>query len=203
MDDELAAFEAELTKLEKSEEPQPAAAPAALRAPKVISSAPVRSAPLSSTPSIAQATTSISASAQATAVPSEQARTSAAQTNGAASTSVPTSAAPSSMVPPASRAPPVPQAPYGAGPSSSSSYAPGPAMPHWPPQPPPKPAASEAKSAAVKRCIAGQEWEDHTLADWPEDDFRIFVGDMGNETNDDVLAHAFSKYSSFQKVHKG
>ncbi len=34
----------------------------------------------------------------------------------------------------------------------------------------------------------------------PQDDFRIFVGDLGNETNDDVLAHAFSKYPSFQKA---
>jgi len=86
---------------------------------------------------------------------------------------------------------------YGAGPSSSS-YAPGPGVPQWPQ--PPKPAASEAKSTVVKRCIAGQEWEDQTLADWPDDDFRIFVGDMGNETNDDVLAHAFSTYPSFQKA---
>ena len=28
----------------------------------------------------------------------------------------------------------------------------------------------------------------------------VFVGDLGNETNDDVLAHAFSKYPSFQKA---
>ena len=43
-------------------------------------------------------------------------------------------------------------------------------------------------------------WTDETLADWPEDDFRIFVGDLGNETNDDVLAHAFQKYPSFQRA---
>ena len=28
---------------------------------------------------------------------------------------------------------------------------------------------------------AGRVWTDETLADWPEDDFRIFVGDLGNE----------------------
>jgi len=52
----------------------------------------------------------------------------------------------------------------------------------------------------TKRSVAGKSWVDNTLADWPEDDFRIFVGDLGNETNDDVLAHAFSKYPSFQKA---
>lgn len=199
MDDELAAFEAELTKLEKSEEPQPVVAPAGPRAPKVISSAPVRSAPPTSTPtpSVTAAAASVSASSTAASVPSEHSRTSAASAHGAASSSVPSSATPFSMVPPASRAAPMPPMSYGAGPSSSS-YAPGPAVPQWPQ--PPKPAASEAKSTVVKRCIAGQEWEDQTLADWPDDDFRIFVGDMGNETNDDVLAHAFSKYPSFQKV---
>ena len=48
--------------------------------------------------------------------------------------------------------------------------------------------------------MAGKSWVDQSLLDWPEDDFRVFVGDLGNETNDDVLAHAFSKYPSFQKA---
>jgi RNA recognition motif-containing protein len=32
------------------------------------------------------------------------------------------------------------------------------------------------------------------------DDFRIFVGDLGNEVNDDMLTRAFQKYPSFQKA---
>ena len=56
------------------------------------------------------------------------------------------------------------------------------------------------KRKAPKRSAAGRVWTDETLADWPEDDFRIFVGDLGNETNDDVLAHAFQKYPSFQRA---
>lgn len=32
------------------------------------------------------------------------------------------------------------------------------------------------------------------------DDFRIFVGDLGNDVNDDTLARAFSKYPTFQKA---
>ena len=29
------------------------------------------------------------------------------------------------------------------------------------------------------------------------DDYRLFVGDLGNEVNDDVLTKAFSKFPSF------
>jgi RNA recognition motif-containing protein len=31
-------------------------------------------------------------------------------------------------------------------------------------------------------------------------DFRIFVGDLGNEVNDDALGKAFQRYPSFAKV---
>lgn len=55
----------------------------------------------------------------------------------------------------------------------------------------------EANRKAVPRKAAGQSWEDPTLADWPENDFRLFCGDLGNEVNDDVLTKAFSKYPSF------
>ncbi|KAF3322242.1 RNA-binding protein 42-like protein [Carex littledalei] len=55
----------------------------------------------------------------------------------------------------------------------------------------------EAKKKAVPRKAAGQTWEDPTLANWPESDFRLFCGDLGNEVNDDVLTRAFSKYPSF------
>ncbi|RLM79636.1 hypothetical protein C2845_PM12G11400 [Panicum miliaceum] len=55
----------------------------------------------------------------------------------------------------------------------------------------------EVTKKAVPRKAAGQSWEDPTLADWPENDFRLFCGDLGNEVNDDVLTKAFSKYPSF------
>ena len=32
------------------------------------------------------------------------------------------------------------------------------------------------------------------------DDFRIFVGDLGNDVNDDTLARSFSRYQSFLKA---
>ena len=56
------------------------------------------------------------------------------------------------------------------------------------------------KANAVYRSAAGQKWWDATLTEWPEHDFRIFVGDMGNEVNDDILTKAFTKYASFQKA---
>jgi len=33
---------------------------------------------------------------------------------------------------------------------------------------------------------AGVIWEDPSLDDWPDNDFRIFVGDLGNEVSDEV-----------------
>ena len=50
----------------------------------------------------------------------------------------------------------------------------------------------------ITRTVAGQTWKDETLLQWPEDDFRIFVGDLGNEANDDSLSAAFQRYPSFQ-----
>jgi len=50
------------------------------------------------------------------------------------------------------------------------------------------------------RMGAGKVWVDETLQDWPEDDFRIFVGNLGNDVNADALGKAFSRYPSFQKA---
>lgn len=43
-------------------------------------------------------------------------------------------------------------------------------------------------------------WEDHSLADWTDDDFRIFCGDLGNDVNDELLTRTFNKYPSFIKA---
>uniref|UniRef100_A0A0E0LY46 RRM domain-containing protein n=1 Tax=Oryza punctata TaxID=4537 RepID=A0A0E0LY46_ORYPU len=54
-----------------------------------------------------------------------------------------------------------------------------------------------AKKKAIPRRAAGQSWEDPTLTDWPDNDYRLFCGDLGNEVNDDVLSKAFSRFPSF------
>ncbi|KAI4370236.1 hypothetical protein MLD38_018606 [Melastoma candidum] len=56
---------------------------------------------------------------------------------------------------------------------------------------------TEAKKKAIPRKAAGQAWEDPTLTEWPENDYRVFCGDLGNEVNDDVLTKAFSRFPSF------
>eukprot|EP01018_Ginkgo_biloba_P034144 Gb_28027 [translate_table: standard] len=56
---------------------------------------------------------------------------------------------------------------------------------------------AETKKKAIPRKAAGQSWEDPTLADWPENDYRLFCGDLGNEVNDEVLTKAFSRFACF------
>ncbi|KAJ8773350.1 hypothetical protein K2173_028527 [Erythroxylum novogranatense] len=56
---------------------------------------------------------------------------------------------------------------------------------------------AETKKKAIPRKAAGQTWEDPTLSEWPENDYRLFCGDLGNEVNDDVLSKAFSRFPSF------
>lgn len=50
------------------------------------------------------------------------------------------------------------------------------------------------------RVAGGSVWEDHSLSDWSDDDFRIFCGDLGNDVNDELLTRTFNKYPSFQKA---
>ena len=56
------------------------------------------------------------------------------------------------------------------------------------------------KSKVGIRRAAEKTWVDPTMADWPDNDFRMFVGDLGNEVTDDQLRRAFSKYPSMVKV---
>ncbi|XP_058094578.1 uncharacterized protein LOC131240395 [Magnolia sinica] len=56
---------------------------------------------------------------------------------------------------------------------------------------------AETKKKAIPRKAAGQTWEDPTLAEWPENDYRLFCGDLGNEVNDEVLSKAFSRFPTF------
>lgn len=44
-------------------------------------------------------------------------------------------------------------------------------------------AAVGGKKVGVVRAAAGQRWVDTTLAEWPENDYRIFVGNLGNEVS--------------------
>ena len=48
------------------------------------------------------------------------------------------------------------------------------------------------------RRAAGKTWVDTQLLEWPENDFRIFVGNLGIEVNDSMLSAAFKRYASFE-----
>ena len=61
-------------------------------------------------------------------------------------------------------------------------------------QPEPVSKANEAEDKKHLRYAAGQVWEDKTLAEWPENDFRIHVGNLGKEVDDKTLHDAFQKY---------
>jgi hypothetical protein len=50
------------------------------------------------------------------------------------------------------------------------------------------------------RSAAGDRWVDVSLSEWPENDHRIFVGDLGKEVTDEVLSRAFRHYPTFQKA---
>ncbi|KAK2466255.1 hypothetical protein APHAL10511_001897 [Amanita phalloides] len=60
--------------------------------------------------------------------------------------------------------------------------------------------AKGGKRLTVLRKGGGKVWEDQTLLEWNPAWFRLFVGDLSNDVSDDVLANAFSQYSSFQKA---
>ena len=62
------------------------------------------------------------------------------------------------------------------------------------------PATTTAGEKKFKMGAAGEKWEDQSLAEWPEDDFRIFVGDIGNDCTDELLRQTFNRYPSFQKA---
>lgn len=60
-----------------------------------------------------------------------------------------------------------------------------------------RPADGRKRRKKHLRAAAGEVWEDPTLGMWPENDFRIFAGNLGDEVTDETLMTAFGKYHSF------
>lgn len=52
----------------------------------------------------------------------------------------------------------------------------------------------------VKRSAGGKTWEDSSLLDWNPNHFRLFVGNLGEDANDQLLFEAFSRYPTMSKV---
>lgn len=59
---------------------------------------------------------------------------------------------------------------------------------------------AKASSASHVRTAAGKTWVDPTLDEWPSNDFRIFVGNLGSDVTDDNVWQHFSKYTSLLKA---
>ncbi len=59
--------------------------------------------------------------------------------------------------------------------------------------------ATDQSSDIVRKC--GQDvWVDNSLKDWPTNDYRLFVGDIGKEVTDAMLIQMFAVYKSFNKA---
>ncbi|KAN0045515.1 hypothetical protein ACTA71_005893 [Dictyostelium dimigraforme] len=56
------------------------------------------------------------------------------------------------------------------------------------------------KNANLVMEAAGEKWTDHTLAEWDPNDFRLFIGDLGNDVTEEMVRQAFSKYPTFLKA---
>ena len=50
------------------------------------------------------------------------------------------------------------------------------------------------------RKAADQTWVDDSLQEWPDNDYRIFVGDLAKEVTTEMLAKHFQHYASYAKA---
>jgi hypothetical protein len=73
------------------------------------------------------------------------------------------------------------------------------AAPSGPTAPLPGPQVPRQNKKFV-RTGAGEVWIDDSLNEWPENDFRIFVGDLGKEVTTEMLSKHFQCYKSFAKA---
>lgn len=67
-----------------------------------------------------------------------------------------------------------------------------------------QPAAVESKAdetaKKTARYAAGRVWEDTSMADWPDNDFRIYVGNLGEEVDDKMLREAFDSFPTLARA---
>eukprot|EP00948_MAST-09A_sp_MAST-9A-sp1_P002057 g2057.t1 len=52
----------------------------------------------------------------------------------------------------------------------------------------------------IMRSAGGQVWKDESLLEWDPNDFRLWVGNLGNEVTEAMLDQAFKSFGSVQKV---
>src|SRR5262249_43184250 len=91
---------------------------------------------------------------------------------------------------------PAPSAPLGYASSSTSGYT-GPGSHNTQSSDDKK---KGKKKTSLVRMAGGELWDDPSLLEWDENDYRLFAGDLGNEVTDELLFKAFSKYPSLQRT---
>lgn len=52
----------------------------------------------------------------------------------------------------------------------------------------------------VKRSGGGKTWEDQSLLEWNPKHFRLFVGNLGDDVDDQLLFNSFNQYPTMSKV---
>ena len=87
--------------------------------------------------------------------------------------------------------PPAPSVPYGSSQFSSHNAQ------SSAPLPPGQPCGTDKKFV---RKAADEIWVDDTLKEWPDNDYRIFVGDLAKEVTTEMMAKTFQHYKSFAKA---
>lgn len=55
-------------------------------------------------------------------------------------------------------------------------------------------------SKTAKRSAGGKSWEDQSLLEWNPKHFRLFVGNLGGDADDQLLYTAFGKYATLSKA---
>lgn len=63
----------------------------------------------------------------------------------------------------------------------------------------PQISSKNKRALKIYRKAGNEEWQDETLADWPDNDYRIYCCNLGNEVSEEILTNSFSKYTSFAK----
>ncbi|GMM34183.1 hypothetical protein DASC09_015080 [Saccharomycopsis crataegensis] len=51
----------------------------------------------------------------------------------------------------------------------------------------------------VERKVGDHKWQDKSLLEWDPKHFRLFVGNLGPDANDELLYRSFGKYESLSK----
>jgi len=60
--------------------------------------------------------------------------------------------------------------------------------------------SSQNVGKTVRRSNGTTQWEDSSLLEWDPTHFRLFVGNLGQDATDQMLAEAFGKYATMSKV---